>query len=347
MSSVERFRVLVFGSVVAVIYFAAAMAALRWTVAKLRRGKSGQPDDADGQDDGVSPSRWARVGRWANRIAVVLAGVGILLAGYAYFVEPTWLDVSEVKLASDKLPGGQRPVRIVHISDLHCDPTVRLEDDLPGVIAELNPDVICFTGDAVNTVGGDYPPEALANFRTLMGKLSEIAPVYVVTGNWDVRTAPLYGELKVHVLDGQAVQVIQADGPNFWLVGASAGSLSTATLDGLMDGIPADEYAVLLYHYPAGVLAVDDAARPPELMLAGHVHGGQVALPGYGALVTLSATGKQYEAGLYRRGKTHLYVSRGIGMEGGAAPRVRLFARPEVTLIEIAATGPPEEPIEP
>ncbi len=347
MSSVERFRVLVFGSVVAVIYFAAALAVLRWTVAKLRRDAPAD-SDSDREDGSATPmSRWRRVGRWANRIAVVLAGVGIGLAGYAYFIEPTWLDVSEVKLASDKLPGGQRPVRIVHISDLHCDPTVRLEDDLPGAIAALNPDVICFTGDAVNTVDGDYPPEALANFRTLMGKLTEIAPVYVVTGNWDGRTAPLYGELKVHVLDGQAVQVIQADGPNFWLVGASASPLSTATLDGLMDGIPPEEYAVLLHHHPAGVLAIDGAARPPELVLAGHVHGGQVALPGYGALVTLSATGKQYEAGLYRRGQTDLYVSRGIGMEGGAAPRVRLFARPEVTLIQIAPTGPPEKPLAP
>ena len=61
-----------------------------------------------------------------------------------------------------------------------------------------------------------------------------------------------------------------------------------------------------------------------------------MALPLYGALLTLSKFGKRYEAGLYREGATTLYVNRGIGMEGGPAPRVRFWARPEVTVIEIA-----------
>ncbi len=61
-----------------------------------------------------------------------------------------------------------------------------------------------------------------------------------------------------------------------------------------------------------------------------------MALPLYGALVTLSKFGKKYESGLHREGQTWLYVTRGIGMEGGPAPRVRFFARPEVTVIELA-----------
>ena len=60
-----------------------------------------------------------------------------------------------------------------------------------------------------------------------------------------------------------------------------------------------------------------------------------MALPWYGAIVTLSKYGKQYEAGLYSIGTTHLYVNRGIGMEGGIAPRVRFFARPEITVVEL------------
>jgi predicted MPP superfamily phosphohydrolase len=57
-----------------------------------------------------------------------------------------------------------------------------------------------------------------------------------------------------------------------------------------------------------------------NLYLAGHTHGGQVALPFYVALVTLSRFDKKYESGLQRVGNTYLYVSRGIGMEGGPAP---------------------------
>jgi predicted MPP superfamily phosphohydrolase len=72
------------------------------------------------------------------------------------------------------------------------------------------------------------------------------------------------------------------------------------------------------------------------LFLAGHVHGGQVALPYYGALLTLSKFGKRFERGLYPDADGFpMYVSRGIGMEGGRAPRVRFCARPEVALIEL------------
>jgi predicted MPP superfamily phosphohydrolase len=73
-----------------------------------------------------------------------------------------------------------------------------------------------------------------------------------------------------------------------------------------------------------------------DLYLAGHTHGGQVALPFYGALITLSKTGKKYESGLHHLSNTYMYTNRGIGMEGGKAPRVRFCARPEVTVIDIS-----------
>jgi predicted MPP superfamily phosphohydrolase len=72
-----------------------------------------------------------------------------------------------------------------------------------------------------------------------------------------------------------------------------------------------------------------------DLYLCGHTHGGQVALPLYGALVTLSKFGKKYESGMYTVGDTILYVNRGIGMEGGLTPKVRFLARPEITVFDI------------
>jgi predicted MPP superfamily phosphohydrolase len=65
-----------------------------------------------------------------------------------------------------------------------------------------------------------------------------------------------------------------------------------------------------------------------------------VALPGCGALITLSRFGKRFERGLYPDADGFgfpLYVSRGIGMEGGSTPSVRFASRPEVVLIELVA----------
>ena len=61
-------------------------------------------------------------------------------------------------------------------------------------------------------------------------------------------------------------------------------------------------------------------------------------LPGYGAIITISRFGKRFERGLYPDADGFgfpLYVSRGIGMEGGSTPRVRFASRPEVALIEL------------
>jgi hypothetical protein len=76
-----------------------------------------------------------------------------------------------------------------------------------------------------------------------------------------------------------------------------------------------------------------------DLYLAGHTHGGQWRLPGFGAILTSSRHWKRYEAGSYREDKTHLYVSRGIGMEGFGAPRARLFCPPEVVVIDLCGDG--------
>ena len=60
-----------------------------------------------------------------------------------------------------------------------------------------------------------------------------------------------------------------------------------------------------------------------------------MALPGYGALITLSKFGKKYESGMYRSDGTMLYVNRGLGLEPSPAPQVRFFARPEIAVFDI------------
>jgi hypothetical protein len=59
-------------------------------------------------------------------------------------------------------------------------------------------------------------------------------------------------------------------------------------------------------------------------------------LRAYGAIITFSKYGKRYKAGLYPVGSSHMYVTRGVGLEGGIAPRVRLLARPEITVVDLA-----------
>jgi predicted MPP superfamily phosphohydrolase len=124
---------------------------------------------------------------------------------------------------------------------------------------------------------------------------------------------------------------ISIRGRSVWVGGLAVGA--KGALRGLLASAPPDQLRILLHHYPDAVLRA--AKIGVDLYLAGHTHGGQVALPFYGALVTLSTLGKAFESGLHRVGNTWEYTNRGLGMEGGTAPRVRFAARPEVTVIDV------------
>jgi len=263
---------------------------------------------------------------WKTHALLGVAAAGIVCILYGRFVEPYWLSVTHVSITSPKIPRSLR-LRIAHISDTHSDPKARLEERLPEVIAAERPDLIVFTGDAVNS------PEGLPVFKSLLQKLSAIAPTFLVKGNWDAAywsQLDLYDRTGAVELNG-AGRVLEVRGVKVGIAGLAAGNASNLTR--ALAGIPADAFSVFLYHYPDLIHEV--AARNVDLYCAGHTHGGQVALPAYGALVTFSKFGKQYESGLYGEGKTSLYVNRGIGMEGGHAPRVRFWARPELAIIDV------------
>jgi predicted MPP superfamily phosphohydrolase len=263
---------------------------------------------------------------WKTTLLFVVAVLGILCMLYGRLVEPFWLDVTHVSIASAKFPMGKH-LRIAHISDVHSDPAPRLEEKLPARVAAEHPDLIVFTGDSVNS------PEGLPVFKELLKKLRAIAPVFVVKGNWDAwywSYLGLFEGTGAVELDGGG-RLLEIRGLKIGIAGVAV--RNEAALDRSLGGIPVNALSIFLYHYPD--LIKDVAKRNVDLYLAGHTHGGQIAIPGYGALVTFSTFGKQYESGLHREGKTSLYVNRGLGMDGGNAPRVRFWSRPELTIIDV------------
>ncbi|MCK5178876.1 MAG: hypothetical protein KAR32_05040 [Candidatus Omnitrophica bacterium] len=83
------------------------------------------------------------------RVIHVFAITGIVCLAYGYFIEPYWIDVRHVHIQSDR--STNPPLTVVQISDLHCDKKIRNEHKLVTIINALQPDVIVFTGDALNT----------------------------------------------------------------------------------------------------------------------------------------------------------------------------------------------------
>jgi len=309
MRTSEAISVLVFVGVIAVIYVAAVGICVVAVSRRIRRKKVGMP-------------RWRK---WIRRVVLALAAIGILCVAYAFFIEPYWPEVTHVAIATDKLPAGSRPIRIVHISDLHSDPKIRLEGRLPEIIAAQNPDAIVFTGDAANSMAG------LPVFTECITPIAQIAPTYAVTGNWDrwlVDPESLYAGTGVTLLAGHNDRLAVGDA-EICILGVSYGQPLPAART--RDGAGAD-FTLLLCHTPDMARSMDLTGI--DLVCAGHTHGGQVALPLWGPLVTLTRHGDG--RGRYQIGQSTLYVNRGIGMEGKSAPRVRFCSRPEVTVYQIS-----------
>jgi len=253
---------------------------------------------------------------------------------YATWVEPFQLTLTRLDMTSPKL-GGDRPLRLLHLSDIHFEGWTPRERRLVEMARELAPDMILLTGDYLNLSSVD-DPSCQEGVRDLLSALASLAPTYAITGSPPVDLphvvpAIFRGLPITWLLDD--VADVHLNGHHIRLVGLRC------TRDRLRDGarlrrvLPQSgdrPFTILLYHSPD--LMPQAVEVGVDLYLAGHTHGGQLRLPWFGALVTSSDFWKRYEAGLHREGGTTLYVSRGLGMEGLGAPRARFLAPPEIVL---------------
>lgn len=254
----------------------------------------------------------------------ILAVVGLICLVYGWQIEPYRLEITTVRIETDKLTV---PLRVVQISDLHCERTVRLEPMLAAAINPLKPDVIVFTGDAINE------PQGLELFRKTMAGLNASIGKFAVQGNWDdMRMTDLdrFADTGFIVLD-QDVRVLEKNGQSFRIAGLSY--LNGEHSGPVITKLKPDMFNLFLFHTPDFVVWLKDL--PIDLYLCGHTHGGQVALPFLGPVITLSEMGREFGRGMCQYENIVTYTNRGIGMDGGIAPRVRFLARPEITVFEI------------
>ncbi|HZE97078.1 MAG TPA: metallophosphoesterase [Planctomycetota bacterium] len=268
--------------------------------------------------------------RWMILPAAAFATLFALCFAYGAFIEADWVQTTrtEIKVAEPVL--GFDRFRIVHLSDLHLERIGRREHRMIEQIREAKPQLILLTGDYMNV------REGAVALREVLGALEAPFGVVGIEGNWDTKfvCADLFRRSRATFLVDDSM-VLERDGRRLRLVGQ--GVEPSRPLKELLpakdDGVP----TIFLHHMPDGLDQL--RARAPgqrvDLFLCGHTHGGQVCLPFWGAVITLSKFHKQYESGLYMVDGIPMYVNRGIGSGGGGAPHVRFLARPEVAVIDL------------
>ncbi len=283
---------------------------------------------------GALSGRWAVPHLVAGR-APFLALAGLAAAFGAYAIsEAATIGVARIRIASDKLPVAAAPVKIAQISDVHLGLIVRgaRARAIVAAVRRENPDILVSTGDLVD--GEINHLEGLAEMlRGIEAPLGK----YAVTGNHEfyagiAQAAAFTREAGFTLLRGESVaaggylRIAGVDDPAAAAFGADVARSETAALG----NEPPAAFTVLLKHRPW-------LARPSrglfDLQLSGHTHAGQIfpfrllvriSYPLLSGLRSLSGGG-------------FLYTSRGTGTWG---PPMRFLAPPEVTIIEIAGTGP-------
>ena len=293
--------------------------------------------------------------------AVFVAASGLLAAIWGIGIERHLRVVRNEEQTIAVLPAGAEPIRILHISDFHLAPWQKLKLAWIAKLAHLDVDVVVDTGDNLGH------PDAIPSTLIAMGGIGRHPGVFV-NGSNDyfaprprnplsylkapserVSEIPLDTNALVSGFESFGWKNLNNRGAAMTVKGTRIGWLGIDDMhDGLEDLASIAKCAealgkvdVLLGVTHAPYLAVIDAMSESKvrLLFGGHTHGGQVCIPGYGALVTNCDLPTKAAKGLssWSRGGRQIWLNVCAGLGHSIYAPVRFACRPEVRIVTLVA----------
>ena len=292
-----------------------------------------------------------------TRTALRITGAGLLLGaatlGYASLIERNMFTLRRFDVPV--LPPDAEPLRILHLSDLHLTPDQRRKREWVAALVATDPDLVLTTGDNL------AHPDAVPAVLRALGPLLELPGAFVFGSN-DYRGPVLknpFGyfandrpyrqgvELPTEKLRGvltragwldlnNARTVLKAGGRTVELIGVDDPHVARDDYPSVAGpASPEADLHIGLTHSPEPEILHRMAADGFALLLAGHTHGGQVRVPGIGALVTNCGLDRRMARGLHRwpGSPAWLHVAAGLGTHPTAP--VRFACRPEASLLTL------------
>jgi predicted MPP superfamily phosphohydrolase len=272
----------------------------------------------------------------SRRLGALLGGGAAALAGWGLY-ESQWVEGRELEIGVPGLPAALDGLTVLHLSDFHAGTpslNTRAMRKATAIGERWQPDLVAVTGDILSH--GRARDAVVAALERLHPPLG----IFVVLGNHDVGDThdPFsrgiviedWGDATVTLLRDRSAVVpwrgceIELAGvdPRLFAEGRNRPPEQLFTRPGAV--------RILLSHFPEV-----PAEMPPgtcALTLCGHLHGGQICLPGPAGKVRLSHRAYRYDEGVFEEAGTTVVVSRGLGT---TLVPFRLFARPEVSLLRL------------
>ena len=291
-----------------------------------------------------------------KRIIIILSAIVLLLAASIPLLiwGNTALMITEFTICDDEIPESFSGLRIAQISDLHDAEFGEDNEELVALVRDSQPDIIVITGDFVDRTRTDLEL-SLSFAEEMVG----IAPTYFVTGNHEAALGfSVYSEFKgdltelgVTVLENE-VTSLERNGEKIAIMGVQDPNalkdwdsmtkeeendpeidfkIMRESLSGIIDEVEGYPYTVLLSHRPEVFDVYVD--HEIDLVISGHLHGGQIRLPFVGGFYTPNqGLFPRFMDGLYSEGETNMIISRGLG---NSSFPLRVNNRPELVIITL------------
>jgi len=316
--------------------------AAAWVYRKAREAAAGPAAASMPGGIPLDPASPARR-RLLEQAAVAVSAVPFVAAAYGLLYGRLDVEVTRPRIALARLPKAFEGFRIVQLSDFHISPFITADEIRRCVtIANgLKADLVALTGDylADDPAAEGEVVHALAGLRASYGVFGCLGNHEFYTETEDSITR-LFAAAGIRILRQERAS-IQSHGEVLNLIGVDYqqrrfsrdhdGHLVDRYLEGSEKLVMPDMVNILLSHNPN---SFDRAAELGiDLTLAGHSHGGQLALSFINRGLALVYPETPYVSGWYEKPGGQLYVNRGIGTTG---PPIRLGARPEITVLELS-----------
>lgn len=296
-----------------------------------------------------------------GRLVATVAGAGAACVAYGVAVEGVAYRVRRFRVPV--LPPGAAPLRLLHVSDIHLLPRQGRKLDFLRGLAGLEPDLVVTTGDNIASA------DAIEPLVAALGRLATVPGAFVFGSNdfhaprpknplaYTWRTTAGQPSRSRHALPTDTLRAaltglgwvdlnhattrLEIRGTDLALRGTGDAHEGDARYETVAGPVPIGAVGIGVTHAPYRAVLDAMVADGIRLVLAGHTHGGQVCVPGYGALTTNCDLPTQFARGLFahesasRSGLVH--VSAGVGMSPYAP--FRFACPPEVSLLHLEPTS--------
>jgi hypothetical protein len=257
---------------------------------------------------------------------IALSSLAIISAD-TFLIEPNVVLVEELRVKSKKIPKYLRNFKIAQISDIHLKGIGFREEKSYEILKSIKPNLIVVTGDLIDDkrnkdVGIEYVKE-----------LSRISEVMITFGNWEHWSLNNLKSFKKELEDIKNVKVLNNKAVNLKMnisiIGVDDPYTYNDNLNLAMKDVSNYSFKILLAHSPQIIDKAVDAKI--DLVLCGHTHGGQVAIPLLGPpFVPLPKKYRKYIAGNFIIKNTIMHVNRGLGT---AILPIRFLCPAEITIL--------------